>query len=406
MASIKVVLHPKKEKNDKFTYRLAIRVTVDRKTSYIYLGQSINLKDWNENQCKVKNSHLKHTQLNRLIRKKYDQVEDLVFELESKQKPYTAKQITSFIKNNNENKSFFQLANEYIENLEKIGKHKRAKSDKSRLNRIQEFSKNSNLSFTEVNIAFLNKLKVYLLSYHEVSERTVMNTFVLIRTLYNFAIKEGIAKQESYPFGKHKVRIKFPQTLKIGLEDYEIAKIENLDLEKGSTIYHTRNVFLFSFYLAGIRISDVLEMRWKSIREGRITYQMGKNNKVDSLKLPEKALSIIQDYIEGKENNEDYIFPELKKANQKDPEDIYRKTNTAISKFNKHLKKIAELADIDKKITTHIARHSFGNIAGDKISPQMLQKLYRHSHLTTTIGYQGNFIHKDADEALDSVLKF
>ena len=57
-------------------------------------------------------------------------------------------------------------------------------------------------------------------------------------------------------------------------------------------------------------------------------------------------------------------------------------------------------------IVMHIARHSFGNIAGDKVSPQMLQKLYRHTSINTTIGYQGNFIHKDADDALDSVLNF
>lgn len=54
----------------------------------------------------------------------------------------------------------------------------------------------------------------------------------------------------------------------------------------------------------------------------------------------------------------------------------------------------------------HIAGQSFGNIAGDNISPQMLQKLYRHSSITTTMGYQGNFIHKDIDEALGSVVDF
>jgi hypothetical protein len=34
----------------------------------------------------------------------------------------------------------------------------------------------------------------------------------------------------------------------------------------------------------------------------------------------------------------------------------------------------------------------------------MLQKLYRHSDLKTTIGYQSNFIHKSADDALDAVI--
>lgn len=52
----------------------------------------------------------------------------------------------------------------------------------------------------------------------------------------------------------------------------------------------------------------------------------------------------------------------------------------------------------------HIARHTIGNLSGDSITIQMLQKLYRHSSVTTSIGIQANFVHKDADEALEAVL--
>jgi hypothetical protein len=51
-----------------------------------------------------------------------------------------------------------------------------------------------------------------------------------------------------------------------------------------------------------------------------------------------------------------------------------------------------------------VVSYNFWNIAGDKINPLMLQKLYRHTNLKTTINHQGNFIHKDADEALEQVL--
>ena len=51
-------------------------------------------------------------------------------------------------------------------------------------------------------------------------------------------------------------------------------------------------------------------------------------------------------------------------------------------------------------------KHSFGNIASDKIPISKLQKLYRHSSLTTTAIYQGNFIHQDVDEALNDVLDY
>ena len=74
--------------------------------------------------------------------------------------------------------------------------------------------------------------------------------------------------------------------------------------------------------------------------------------------------------------------------------------------LNKFLKRIAEECGIEKNLSNHIARHTFGNIAGDKIHPLMLQKLYRHSDLKTTLNYQANFIHKEADEALESVINF
>jgi len=158
--------------------------------------------------------------------------------------------------------------------------------------------------------------------------------------------------------------------------------------------------------LAGIRISDVLRMRWSDIVGDRLYYKMSKNNKVDSLKMPPPVIDILDYYIEDKMTSSDYIFMELKNVDKNNSKAIYTRIKSAIKRMNDNLSKIAKLAQINKKITSHIARHSFGNIAGDKISPQMLQKLYRHTHLSTTIGYQGNFIHKNADDALNSIINF
>ena len=133
---------------------------------------------------------------------------------------------------------------------------------------------------------------------------------------------------------------------------------------------------------------------------------MNKNKKMVSLKLPEKASQILDKYHSTSNSKTDFIFPELSKANLQDPKDITRKIQTATRTFNKHLKGILEQQGIEKNISMHIARHSFGNISGDKIPIQMLQKLYRHSSITTTISYQSNFMYKDEDEALDAVLQF
>jgi site-specific recombinase XerD len=100
------------------------------------------------------------------------------------------------------------------------------------------------------------------------------------------------------------------------------------------------------------------------------------------------------------------MFPLIQNANPQEPEDIFRKVKSATKQLNKYLKLIATECGIVKNLSHHIARHSFGNIAGDKIHPLMLQKHYRHSELKTTLNYQANFIHRDADDALESVINF
>ncbi len=173
---------------------------------------------------------------------------------------------------------------------------------------------------------------------------------------------------------------------------------------------HALNVWLFSFYFAGMRLSDVLKIKWHQINDGRLHYTMNKNDKVLSIKISPKVEKILNQYRDEHEHKQrseqDYVFPELKKANEKDIQDIFRKTKTANKKLNHYLKQVATMAQIDKKLTMHIARHTFGNISRDKIPIQMLQKLYRHSSITTTINYQQNFMHKEADEALSKVINF
>ena len=227
--------------------------------------------------------------------------------------------------------------------------------------------------FHQIDEAFLNKLKVFLTGSKGISERAVVNHYVFIRTIFNRAISNNLVDAKYYHFRIGRVKIKYTESVKIGLDEVEIRLIEEMTLKQGSPQWHTRNVFLFSFYLAGVRISDVLHMKWSDITEDRLSYKMGKNNKVVSLKMPSKAIEIISHYKDQAEKETDLIFPELKRAKLSDTKDVHAKIRTATKKFNKYLKTIGEELNIKKKeITTHIARHSFGNIAGDKVAPQML----------------------------------
>lgn len=122
-------------------------------------------------------------------------------------------------------------------------------------------------------------------------------------------------------------------------------------------------------------------MEWKDITGDRLYYKMSKNDKADSLKLPQPVNVNLDHYRIGS----DYIFPDLKNLCTTDSKTICTRIKSSIKRHNANMKTIAGLAGIDNKITNHIAWHSFENIARDKVSPQMLQKLYRHTHLSTTI---------------------
>ena len=402
-SSIRVSL--RKKPNGKGEYPLVIRITKDRRSTYLYTGQYINIKYWDKVNRNVRKSHPNAVRLNNLLLSKLAEANKTLLTLTSDEKDYSTQSIKKEITTPISKTTFKQIASNYLEELKSSNKLNRYITDKARIGHVMRFAANNHLTFKEINEAFLRRFMSYLKGERKLSPRSVVNNLIVIRTLFNRAIKQGVVEQKHYPFGKDKIRIKFPETEKVGLTIKEIQAIESLDNLTGQEI-HVRNIWLFSFYLAGMRVGDVINIRWSDIYDGRLHYRMNKNAKLLSLKLPEKVISILENYKSDKNSEEDFIFPEMKKANLKSPQDILAKTKTATKKFNKYLSRLADKANVDKKLTMHIARHSFGNIAGEAIPLQMLQKLYRHTSITTTINYQANFMHQDTDDALDKVINF
>ncbi len=212
-----------------------------------------------------------------------------------------------------------------------------------------------------------------------------------------------MADQKHYPFGKDKIAIKFPDSIKIGLTEVEVKTLEDLTLTGYQD--HARNVWLISFYFAGMRLSDVMRLKWSDFKDERLHYAMTKNMKVGSLKTPQKAIAILERYKTDTQKH-NFIFPELKVLEQLEPYQVQRKISYAGKRLDKALKEIIKAAGINKNISMHITRHTFAQIAGDKIPVQLLQKLYRHAKIETTMGYQSHFSNKHTDDALDAVIGF
>lgn len=407
MATTKLVLRKETKKDG--TSPLAIRITKDRKSSYIYLDYSIKPEAWDAANQRVKKSHPNAAWLNHFLIKKLAAATEKALELESTQQHVSPQTVRQKVKPT-AGSTVFAQADLYLQRLKADGKFNRFSADSPRVKHLKEFLKHD-MAFQDMTVTLIERFKAWLKhgyrrykdSKQGMSERSAVNHLVVLRSIFSQAISEGACDAKFYPFGKGKIKIKFPDSRKEGLTREEVARLEDTPLE--GTADHARNLWLISYYFAGIRISDVLRLQWEDVRDGRLYYIMGKNAKGDSLKISEKAMAIFSRYALPEIKESGLIFPELADIDLSDQFETQRTIANRTNTIDVLLRtKVAPACGIEKKLTMHIARHTFGNLSGDKIPVQMLQKLYRHSSITTTIGYQANFMHKDADDALDAVI--
>jgi site-specific recombinase XerD len=133
-------------------------------------------------------------------------------------------------------------------------------------------------------------------------------------------------------------------------------------------LQHVLQYFLFSCFSGGFRISDITRLTHDNITGGRITFFMYKNRR-----KKKKRISIVL-------NNSAQLL--LTSHNGK----LFQTYCDQIT--NRHLKEIARIAGIDKKITFHVARHTFAThflMAGGKV--EVLKDILGHSKIETTMRY-------------------
>ena len=83
--------------------------------------------------------------------------------------------------------------------------------------------------------------------------------------------------------------------------------------EKDDPLYNTRNFFLFQIFGQGLRVSDLLTLRFENIREGLILFDQFKTKDENTIHFTPTTLWILKDYIKHpdieKIINRRYIYP-------------------------------------------------------------------------------------------------
>lgn len=286
----------------------------------------------------------------------------------------------------------------------------------------------SELLFTDITLSFLNKFKTYLQSLpNSKEEGLTLQQNTISKIFDNFAsiYKKGVLELESEgltiknnPFENFKCET--IETNKEKLTESEIKLIEALSLEHGSLIWHCRNYFLFAYYCAGMRAGDLIQLRGINITsDKRLIYRMDKTSTQKNIKLFEPALNILSHYMDIDKPTTNYIFPLLdnnamyaKAISWEDKDklpaeikkNLMQQVNSKNSLINKYLKQIATMAGINKKLSMHIARHSFANIARQKnANVYDISNALGHSDIKITETYLSQFDYQSQDKTMAMV---
>lgn len=416
------------KENSKGLFPVLLRLTQDRKKWRVKTGVAVKKKYWLAKDQKVSATDPESKQKNNTLAKKKLHYLNTYEQLRQEGKA-TPENIIALIEQGHISDSFLTYAKERtkaIYNAGGIRNYKKYSSFVKKLEKYLESISKQDLLFSELTPAFLARFDEWLHGLRNerhpdrlLHQNAIAVIFNIFKTLANRAISiDEKMKPEQNPFLKFKyITLK---TEKEKLDGSELDKIKGLDLEEGSLIWHCRNYFFFSFYCAGIRVGDLIQLRWMNITpEGRLTYQMGKNHKVRDLKLVQPALDILRYYKKEGAKPTDYIFPILQgnetwakyvTMEQKDtiPADEKKRMFEVIGAknalINKELAKIQKLAGLEKRVSFHISRHSFAKAAKDAgIDNLEVKALLAHTNLSTTQKYMGEFDTQKNDAALDSI---
>ncbi|MBI9064797.1 MAG: site-specific integrase [Marinilabiliaceae bacterium] len=241
---------------------------------------------------------------------------------------------------------------------------------------LNERKKSNDIYLKQINYGFLTDFEAFLRAYQPtesgqrtLGHNTVMKHLSRFRTLMNLAIKLGW--MEHYPFKAYKLSYK--QSDRKYLSKEELSRIEAKQFRM-DRLQLTKDLFIFSCY-TGLAYSDIALLNSHHITIGIdgnnwIFTQRKKTDNAVRIPLLPVAHYLIDKYKDHPRSlHHGTLFPKI--SNQK---------------LNGYLKEIADLCEVDKNLTFHMARHTFATTVtlSNGVPIETVSKILGHNRIATT----------------------
>lgn len=400
MASIALILKANKV-DEKGEMPLYIRIIKNRATKFISIGIKVHPNLWDATNHRVKKRYPNSARVNAFIAKKIAEAEGISVELETKKSNINSRKIKEAILGKPP-VSFIDYMEQYQADLKSNGKMGSHDKVTAVLEKLKTYLNQGDLMFDEFDLAFLKKYERYLRDELGNATNTIHSNLKIFRKVFNDAVREEIIEIQNNPFSRFKLT--WQKTNKAYLTEEELTAIENLSLTVGTVMYHHRNMYVLAAYAGGIRISDLLQLRWENYDGTHIRLFTQKTKESIQVKLPTKAIEILETYASSQPNHKpsDFIFPLLRNhIDYTEPETLFKAISSNTAYANKNLKTIATKAEIAKNISFHSSRHTWATRALRKgMRIEYVSKLMGHGSIKTTQVYT-KIVNSELDAAMN-----
>lgn len=402
MISFKTILKKKKLSTGK--YPIYLRISKEGRSLLFRTPYTAIETEWDKKKGHFNKHSTNFLKKNRLLLKFIDHATNVVTDLQQKKSDYTLSDVEKAMRvdANPVYQNIFKFWEEIIAEMIKSGRTGNAQVNKDAYNSVKKFNRNKALYFEDITPTFLEKYEVDLRS-RKGTDGGISVKMRTLRALFNSAINRGLVKQNNYPFRAYKISKLKGKGIKKALTFDDVHKIINLDLCDYPKLVNARNYFLFSFYTRGMNFADMMKLKWGDVVDGQIFYTRAKTKTNFRIKILPPVQEILDSYKENY-NGLSYVFPILLR-DEMTPVQIENRKKKTLQQYNKDLKEIASLCEINKTVSSYVARHSYANCLKQKgVATDIISESMGHQNVAVTQAYLKELDNSLIDEAMEVLL--
>lgn len=374
---------------------LALRFTHRRQTKTVALGMTVDPSEWDEElqrmtcgcpDCRALQLRLDqtlneyHKKIRRLEALEVDVNFDTLFEPSQVRIDCTV------------GRYFCRM----IERMESVDKYGTASKYRVTYSLWKQFHP-QDMRFEEITLSLLRDFELFLRRRGN-KDNSIATKFSVLRAVYNRASEECVFSSDENPFLRFKLGRLWTSTRKRAISKTDIHRLMALDLSDRAEF--ARDIFLFSYFMAGINFCDIASLRRSNIRDGRLVYARHKTRKEMNCRINTEAQTIIDKYT-NIQTIDNYLFPILNPTVHKTERQRKERIKKVLKSVNGELRKIGNELGLVFPLTTYVARHSYASVlkhAGVDVS--LISESLGHADLTTTQIYLDSFGNDRIDEAM------